>query len=175
MSYLSAVVESYINRRTTEELQCPIHFGQILSHQWNPILLQEWILEGSHVQYRAVPISWFCGTFTFYTLTQVAGLQLISAFPDICVRFFQPQCLFCVQTFPSGREQDDLGGEDANDAADEDDVAAFDADMRQYAEQVHIIFHNSMLRHSHAVPGFQLTKSMHESPPGVMVSVLRCR
>ena len=56
--------------------------------------------------------------------------------------FFQPQSLICVQTFPNGREQDDLGEEDANDAADEDDVAAFDADMRQYAEQVHTILHN---------------------------------
>ncbi|BDA50595.1 probable 30S ribosomal protein S5 [Coccomyxa sp. Obi] len=39
-------------------------------------------------------------------------------------------------TLPTGRGQDGLGGKDTEDAADEYGVAAFEADMRQYAEEV---------------------------------------
>lgn len=42
-----------------------------------------------------------------------------------------------MQTQASGGIGDGLGGQDAGEAADEFGVAAFEADMRQYAQQVH--------------------------------------
>lgn len=43
-----------------------------------------------------------------------------------------------MQTQASGGMGDGLGGQDAGEAADEFGVAAFEADMRQYTQQVPI-------------------------------------